>query len=152
MKAREISTKWYVFNAHGHKNIKATHKTTFEITKDEDLTPRGDCIIAVKSEKAAQDLPYWLINEIKNDNTLILAILCSKNICDSIIGYGSKNLLLNDKNKIIFRKSNYIEGSTIMIKSNKAAIDINRKLIEDLRNEQLLTVMITAMTFKGDKL
>ncbi|MHA1410910.1 MAG: DUF371 domain-containing protein, partial [Candidatus Odinarchaeia archaeon] len=43
------------FKARGHENITATHPTTLEITKDMKLTPRGDCIIAVGSEKALFD-------------------------------------------------------------------------------------------------
>ena len=31
----------------GHKNILSLHQKTIEITKDEELTSNGDCIVAV---------------------------------------------------------------------------------------------------------
>ncbi|HIP58595.1 MAG TPA: DUF371 domain-containing protein, partial [Archaeoglobus profundus] len=36
---KEVITAW------GHPNITAKHRTTLEITKDEELSIRGDCII-----------------------------------------------------------------------------------------------------------
>ena len=47
-----------VFSARGHQKVQSTHKTTFEVTKEANLTKQGDCIIAVESTKAAVDLPY----------------------------------------------------------------------------------------------
>ena len=46
-----------VFSARGHESTIATHKTTFEITKEESLSKQGDCIVAVEATKAAADLP-----------------------------------------------------------------------------------------------
>ena len=40
----------YKFNAYGHPNILGTHKTTFEFTKDNELTLNGDCIVGVKAD------------------------------------------------------------------------------------------------------
>ena len=42
--------------AFGHKNVRATHRTTLEITKDEELSVRGDCIVAVAADKGFFDL------------------------------------------------------------------------------------------------
>ena len=40
----------------GHPLIKATHETTFEITKEEKISLKGDCIIGVKANKSCKDL------------------------------------------------------------------------------------------------
>ncbi|HIP75502.1 MAG TPA: DUF371 domain-containing protein, partial [Thermococcus paralvinellae] len=40
-----------IIHCYGHENIKATHKSTLEITKEDFLTPRGDCIICIKADK-----------------------------------------------------------------------------------------------------
>jgi hypothetical protein len=53
--------------------------------------------------------------------------------------------MLSHENKIIFRKSNYIEPATVLIKSNKAAIDLNRKLVDDLRRSEEIKIMITTL-------
>ncbi|HID73268.1 TPA: DUF371 domain-containing protein [Candidatus Micrarchaeota archaeon] len=45
-----------VVTARGHPNIRAEHETTFEVTTEPSLTPRGDCIVGVQADKAASDL------------------------------------------------------------------------------------------------
>ena len=141
---REFSTKWFKFTAEGHKNIRALHETTFEITKDSYLTPRGDCIIGVKSEASASDLPDWLKNGIRSGG-LVLVIICSEGICDSVIGYGSYKIQLSDPRKMIFRKSNYIGPETVMIRASKAAKDIRRELIERLKSGSALEIFMTVL-------
>ncbi|AFZ71130.1 hypothetical protein Calag_1423 [Caldisphaera lagunensis DSM 15908] len=147
MQEKEFISRWFTFKAYGHKNVRATHKTTIEITKDDYLTTRGDCIIGIKSEVSLNDFPKWLKEDIKKGN-MILVVFCSKKNCDSLIGYGDSNLILNNETKIIFRKSNYIEPATALIKSNKAAADLDRNLIEELKNGGELIVMITTINFK----
>ncbi len=140
----EFSTKWFKFTAKGHENIKALHETTFEITKDDYLTPRGDCIIGIRSEASASDLPEWLKQGIRSEG-LILVIICSEGICDSIVGYGSHEMQLNDPRKMVFRKSDYIGPETVMIRASKAARDIKRELIERLKRGSRLEVFITVL-------
>ncbi|MEM3095074.1 MAG: DUF371 domain-containing protein, partial [Nitrososphaera sp.] len=41
---------------YGHPNVQSLHGKTVEITKDEHLTLRGDCIIGVRASKACADL------------------------------------------------------------------------------------------------
>ena len=38
------------FSARGHENIRGVHKTTFEFTKEKELTLKGDCIIGVNAD------------------------------------------------------------------------------------------------------
>ena len=40
----------------GHAYVVSRHPTTFEITKEEHLTMKGDCIIGVAADKGAADL------------------------------------------------------------------------------------------------
>ena len=44
------------FSAYGNPNVKVTHRTTIMTTKDAHLTQKGDCIAAIKAEKALADL------------------------------------------------------------------------------------------------
>lgn len=119
--------------AYGHKNIKATHKTTFEVTSESWLTPRGDCIIGVKASKAPKDLNVEFKKLIQRDDTIIIAILITNNIIDVVVGRGSHSLTLSDNTRMVFRKSNYTCPKTVMVNANKAAIEINRELVRKLR-------------------
>jgi len=134
-----------VFKAYGHVNIKATHKSTFEITKEDFLTERGDCIIGIKSEKACIDLPNELRKLLKNDNTYITIEIEAEGIKDVIHAYGSNKLILTSPKSIVIRKSTYIDERTLAIKADKAAKDIKRELIDKLKNPNTqLTIRITA--------
>jgi len=137
------------FKAYGHPNIKATHKTTFEITKENYLTEKGDCIIAIKAEKACKDLPEKLKQLIKTDQTKITIELEANGEKEIIHAQGSKNLKLTSPTSIVIRKSTYIDERTLAIKANKAAKDINKKLINKLKNPNTqLTIKITATNTK----
>jgi len=132
--------------AYGHPNIKATHKTTFEITKEDYLTPRGDCIIAIKADKAAADLNPHLKNLLKKENTILIIQLQVGDAHDTIIAKGNPNLTLTSKTSIVIRKSTYIDNRTIAIKANKAAKNINRKLINYLKNKnQIINIRLIAI-------
>lgn len=119
--------------AFGHKNIKATHKSTLEITKDDYLTERGDCIIGIKSNYSVYDIPNDLKQHLLNGEKIIIKIIVD-DIIDEIIAYGSNNLKFENKKSIVIRKSNYIDDRTLAILANKSAIDINRKIIEKIKD------------------
>jgi len=63
--------------AKGHKNVKATHRTTLEVTKDKYLTPRGDCIIAISANKAASDLSESFKYYLKKPGSILVVVLRS---------------------------------------------------------------------------
>jgi len=120
--------------AFGHENVRATHRTTLEVTTDEFLTKRGDCIIGIKASKAASFLSQRLKDFIKTDDSVFKVIIKVEDLRDEIICHGSSKLLLSDSKSIVLRKSSFIDSRTIGILCNKAAIDINRKIVEKLRN------------------
>lgn len=122
-------------NFKGNKNIKATHKSTFEITKDNFLTKKGNCIIGILSTHSVKDIPDDIKEYLKNEGKIKIIIEVD-DLIDEIIAYGSKNLKFNDERSIVVRKSNYFDDRTLAINSNKAAKDIDRRIIEKLREEK----------------
>ena len=64
--------------------------------------------------------------------------LNTANASDEITGYGHHDLTLTHPTDIVCRKSTFICPRTLMIKSNKAAADLNRDLINDLSNGDLI--------------
>ncbi len=116
----------------GHQNIKSTHKTTIEVTKDAHLTPRGDCIIGVNANKGCDDLSDQFKNRLKDDNVIKISIIVD-NYEYSFNAFGSKQLILSNKHDIVIRKSNFVCNRTLCIKSQKASIDIPRDIIQLLK-------------------
>jgi len=135
--------------AWGHPNIRATHKTTLEITREPELTVRGDCIVGVKANKAAVDLNPMLKELLRRDNSILVVVFDVNGLKDVVVAQGSSRLLLSDPKRVIIRKSSYIEPATIGIRSNKASADLNRLLIEKLKSEHtLLVVKLYALTIE----
>ncbi len=128
--------------AYGHPMMRATHRTTFEITRDPHLTPRGDCIIGVNADKSADDLDPRVKDAIRRDDAIIIIVLRVGQLQDIVLAQGSAKLQLSDQRRIIIRRSTYIEPATLAIKANKAARDIDRTLIDMLRKGAKLTMDI----------
>ena len=123
-----------IVDAYGHENIRATHKTTFEITKESTLTKRGDCVIAVGATKGAKDLSSEFKEAMKREGVQITITIEANEIREVVKARGSPQLLFTHPTDMVVRKSNYICGRTIAIKANKAATHISRKLIEKIQN------------------
>lgn len=125
----------------GHENILCTHNSTIEITKDKNLTKKGDCIIGVNASKACNDLTLEIKDQIKSGKKFKV-ILKVDDIQDYFYGFGNKRLRLLDKNDIVFRKSNFICDRTVLINCSKSSIELNRDLTRTLRNPKIKLMII----------
>jgi hypothetical protein len=126
----------------GHKNVTAHHKSTFEITKDVEIGPTADCIIGTDMDKSMLDFPQEFKDRIANSNTKISVVLDTENGHDEINGYGHEDLTLTHPTDIVCRTSDYTCSRTLMIRADKAARDLDEKLIEDLKNGKIMDVTI----------
>ncbi|MBP2172005.1 DUF371 domain-containing protein [Methanococcus voltae] len=133
------------FKAKGHKNVKSTHKSTLEITKEDYLTPTGDCIVAINSNIAINDLPEEFKEQLKQGKSLKITLECKDSKTneiykDTIISKGSKDLILNHNTDMVIRKSTHICPRTLSINADKSAKDLNRDLIDCLKQESELLI------------
>ncbi len=131
--------------ARGHELIKALHRTTFEVTKDSYLTPRGDCIIGISASKALSDLDPLVRSEIAKDDSVIIIDLVAGRASDRVVCRGSRALRLSSDRKIIVRKSRFIDDATLCIEANKSARDLNRELVNELRKGLALVMKIMVL-------
>jgi len=130
-----------LIRAKGHPNIRAEHRTTLEITRDEECTLRGDCIVGVSADRGARDLneilggkPQWL--------RMMLRVPSGKT--EEIRGFYPGHELRDEKD-IVLRKSDFICGRTLMIKCDKVAKDLSRDLVRELQKGVKLEVIITSL-------
>ena len=126
----------------GHKNVTSHHKSTFEITKDVEIGPAADCIIGTDADKSMLNFPQEFKDIIADSNTKITVILDTENGHDEITGFGHEDLTLTHPTDMVCRTSDFTCSRTLMIKADKAAKDIDLKLIEDLKNEKVMEVTI----------
>ena len=130
--------------AQGHPNILGTHRMTFEITKDHELSRRGDCVIAVAATKGPREMSTDFKRACMQDSSRITMRLEASGIFEVIQGAGSPNLSFAHPKEMVGRKSSYASDRTIMIRANKAACDLDRLLMEALRSPQTkLTVRVS---------
>jgi hypothetical protein len=123
----------------GHINIQALHRSTIEITKENLLGKAGDCIIAISASKAACDLNSDLKRALQDNNAELLMLIEAGNVSDLVKARGSSNLVLDHPTDLVVRKSNYVCSRTLAICADKAAIDLTRKLIEELKRPKQKT-------------
>jgi hypothetical protein len=132
----------YTFYAKGHKNVTSAHRSTFEVTMDKEIGIRADCIVGVSSKVKLVDLPLELREAIKDESTQIKVQLETENAKDEIKGYGHPELTLDHPTDMVCRKSEFKCSRTLMIKSDKAAVDLKRELVDDLKEGKDLKVTI----------
>ena len=85
---------------YGHQNIQSLHTKTLEITKERDLTLKGDCIIGVRSNKACKDLSPILQSRLRMDDPIISLQILVDNQSFQFYARGKKQLLLLDNRDI----------------------------------------------------
>ena len=137
-----------VFSARGHENVLATHKTTFEVTKEEKLSKRGDCIIAVEATKAAADLPFEFKEAARKEDARITVTIEAGELKETVKAKGSPKLKFTHPTDLVVRKSGYVCSRTLAIRADKAASDFSRKLVEKLKDpNQGVKVMLTVEAY-----
>ncbi len=125
----------FVIKFRGHPNVSARHRTTLQITKDEHITRRADCVIGVMASHAAKDIPEWLKSYLRSGGELILEIVVAGEIF-KVSGRGSPKLKLDHPTDMVVRKSDYVDGRTLMVNADKAAADLPRHLVDHLKRTE----------------
>lgn len=128
--------------SYGHENITSKHDTTLEITKDREITKRADCIIGVRASKSVSELSENFKRRARN--SIIKVVLHAGNVTETVIGRGHPDLSFSHKSDIVIRKSDFVCPRTLMIKANKSARELDRNLINLLKDrKQKLIVEIS---------
>jgi hypothetical protein len=120
---------------YGHPNVQSLHAKTVEITKDEHLTLRGDCIIGVRANKACADLDETLKRKLRlNDSVVKIEIMVGS---ESFVinGKGDRRLSLENPHDIVIRKTNFVCPRTMSVKCDRASSDMPRKLVKMLQDK-----------------
>jgi len=120
--------------AYGHKNILAKHKSTLEITKEAELSKRGDCIIAVSADKAMTDLNPEFKENLRREKAKMIMLIEAGDVVEVVNASGNPRLILTHHKDIVVRKTDYVCSRTLAIQADKAACDLSRQLAEKLKN------------------
>jgi hypothetical protein len=123
----------FTFYARGDPRITALHDTTLEVTRGSVRSNYGDCVVATSSEVGLADLPAEVKNAARVEGAEITLIIEACGLVERIRGTGHPSLTFANEEEMVVRKSRYVCGRTLMINSDKAAIDLDRALVECLK-------------------
>jgi len=118
----------------GHENIRSLHKKTIEITREDSLTPSGDCIIGVKAKCGCSGIPNKIKKKLRDPKSVVIFSINVDGNKFQVKGKGHKNIICSDPNDIVLRKSDYVCPRTLAIKCDSASDSIPRKIIRLLQN------------------
>lgn len=151
----------YSFKCYGHENIIAKHKTTFEFTKDEELSLNGDCIIGVRSNFSLPSLKSF-IKSLGSNKKITITI---ETLDYNKSGYNNKksngeimkkqkndekfiekinceiNPDFNSDREMVIRKGDFISERTFAIRADKGACEVNARVVNFLKDGNAVIVV-----------
>lgn len=116
----------------GHPNVLSLHARTIEITKEERLTTKGDCIIGVRAEKACADIDEKIKSRLAKSDSHVKIEIIVGNDSYAIAGAGDERLTLQNRHDIVIRKTNFVCPRTLSIRCDRASSDIPRAMVDTL--------------------
>ena len=135
------------FRAKGHPAVLSTHPTTIEVTKERNLTPKGDCVVAVCSSMGAEDLPDTLKAALGQSDTMARVVFGVGRFEFEVHGKGDPRLLLSHPTDLVIRRSGFVSDRTLMIQADKSAIDLPRGMVRLLQDpSSTVTIEISTST------
>jgi hypothetical protein len=136
-----------VIRAYGHENILATNRATLEITKEEHLTRKGDCIVAVSADKGLNNLSAEFKEAMRKDGAKLTISIEAGGITDIVNALGNSTLVLNHPTDMVVRRSSFTCTRTLAIHADKAARDLSRELVNKFKNpQQQIRITLTVKT------
>jgi len=130
-----------VITAKGHPRITARHPTTLMITKDEEVGPRGDCIIAVAASRGAAEFSYDFKKAVMSGAAVTITIEVGGRV-EKVHAFGHPSLTLEHPTDLVVRKSKFICGRTLAVRADKAAAGLSRSFVGKLQSPMSVRVVI----------
>ncbi|HME54755.1 MAG TPA: DUF371 domain-containing protein [Candidatus Lokiarchaeia archaeon] len=124
METRELLEQ---FTARGHRNVQACHKTTLEFTKESTVTLRGDCVLGVSASISPVEFKEETKSLLQSARDFVVEIRVA-DLFDEFRGKGNAGLSLDNDREMVFRKSNFISGRTVLVACTKAASDLDGRI------------------------
>jgi hypothetical protein len=115
-------------------------------TIEENLSLKGDCIVAVAAGKGIRDLKEELREAAKSSSAVIKLTLNVGGESVEVTGRGDPSLTFENPRDIVTRTSGYTCGRTLMVHADKAAKDLPRAFTRRLADNVEIHVTVTVET------
>ena len=120
----------------GHSMVSALHERTIEITTEEHLTPRGDCIIGVGAAKGLAGLLPSTKRALGSDDARVRLTIVAPGGEFAFAARGSRDLLFESPTDMVIRRSSFVCGRTLAIQAESSAREIPRSLVGSLKSPE----------------
>ena len=133
----------FVITAWGHDLVSCRDPEKIIITKDDKVF--DDSVVCIRASASAKDLPDNMKEALEEGRAISLTIH-SAGTEEKVSAFGSMKETLTDEQNITLTKTNFSNPSTIGIKANKGAKDLNRALVALLQdNDQEVTLTLRVL-------
>jgi uncharacterized protein len=113
--------------------VRSEHPTTIEITTEEHLTAKGDCIVGVGASKGCSQLEEGVKNGLRTEGAKVLLRIVVGPHSFEVKARGDPRLELTHPCDIVIRRSTFISDRTVAVEADRAARDIPRPMVQLLR-------------------
>jgi hypothetical protein len=125
----------------GHAMVRATHEKTIEITTEEHLTLRGDCIIGVGAAKGLSQLSPSMKSALRSDHARVRFTIVAPGGTFSFAARGSKDLSFESPTEMVIRRSDFVCGRTLAVRAESSAREIPRGLVGTLKSPEAVGLL-----------
>lgn len=127
--------------AHGHENVTARHASTLELTRDDYLTPAGDCILGIEADRTPADFDPAFVEACRDSEATITLTLDAGDHTETVTGRGHPELEFTNDRSLVCRTSDYVDDRTVMVGADKAAADLDRAFVDALAEGAEITAV-----------
>lgn len=131
----------------GHPMVLALHPTTIEITTEDHLSRRGDCIVGVAAEKGCAGLGAETREALRRSDARVSIRIVVAERSFELSARGDPGLTLAHPQDMVIRKSGFVSDRTLALGASAAARDIPRGMVSLLRDPK--TVGFLEIGVKG---
>lgn len=129
--------------AHGHENVTGEHASTLEVTSDDFLTPAGDCILGIEADTVPAEFDPEFVAACQDGDVRITVELDAGGYTERFVAQGHPDLTFESDRSAVVRTSDYVDDRTIAVRSETAAGDVDRNLVDALASGAPLDVTLT---------
>ena len=122
---------------HGHPMVRAEHATTIEITTEEHLTEKGDCIVGIGAEKGCGGLQEQTREALRREGAKVQFRMRVEGKSFELEARGDPRLELAHPRDMVIRKSMFASDRTLAVGASAAAKDLPREMVTMLRDPRV---------------
>ncbi|HUI23752.1 MAG TPA: DUF371 domain-containing protein [Nitrososphaerales archaeon] len=123
-----------VVTFHGHPLVRSAHPTTIEVTTEDHLTSKGDCILGVGASSGCAQLDARVKAGLRTKGSRVTIRLAVGNHAFEVRAEGDPRLELSHPKDIVIRRSDFVSDRTLAVHADAAAKDVPREMVRLLRD------------------